>query len=184
MDVERLYPPVHPLLAELEQRANGEGVAGMSRDTGRFLSTIVTAMQATRILEVGTGYGYATLWMALAQPSVGRIWTIDPDVARTDIARSYFKRAAEDDYIEVFNTPALELLENFPHRNLDIVFVAANAAEYGAYLDAIVPMLKLSGLAIFSDALATHGFAERFLSHPALVSALVAGNMAIGARHR
>ena len=132
----------------------------MSRDTGRFLATIVTAMQANRILEVGTGYGYATLWMALAQPSVGRIWTIDPDAAKTDVARSYFRRAAEDDYIEVFNTPALELLENFPHRNLDIVFVAANAAEYDAYLDTIVPMLKLSGLAIFSDALATRGFAR------------------------
>jgi predicted O-methyltransferase YrrM len=180
--VERLFPPVHPLLAEIEQRANGEGVAGLSRETGRFLATIVTAMQANRILEVGTGYGYATLWMALAQPSVGRIWTIDADAARTDVARSYFERAAEGDDIEVFNTPALELLENFPHRNLDIVFVAANAAEYGAYLDLIVPMLKLSGLAIFSGALTTPGFAERFLSHPALVSTILAGNMAIGAR--
>ena len=109
-------------------------------------------MQANRILEVGTAYGYATLWMALAQPSVGRIWTIDSEAARTDVARSYFRRAAEDDYIEVFNTPALELLENFPHRNLDIVFVAANPREYDKYLDATLPMLKLSGLAIFNDA--------------------------------
>ena len=104
----------------------------VSRETGRFLSTIVTAMQANRILEVGTGYGYSTLWMALAQPRVGRIWTIDPDAQRTDVARSYFQRAGEDDYIEVFNTPALELLENFPQRNLDIVFVAANEARVRA----------------------------------------------------
>ena len=99
-------------------------------------------------------------------------------LARTSSARP------RDDYIEVFNTPALELLENFPHRNLDIVFVAANAAEYGAYLDAIVPMLKLSGLAIFSDALATQGFAERFLSHPARGLGARGGQLAIGARHR
>ena len=50
-------------------------------------------MQANRILEVGTGYGYSTLWMALAQPSVGRIWTIDPDAQRTEVARAYFHRA-------------------------------------------------------------------------------------------
>jgi predicted O-methyltransferase YrrM len=124
--VQPPYPPPHPLLAELEQRARDAGMLTISPETGRFLSTIVTAMQANRILEVGTAYGYATLWMALAQPSVGRIWTIDSEAARTDIARSYFRRAAEDDFIEVFNTPALELLENFPHRNLDIVFVAAN----------------------------------------------------------
>lgn len=154
----------------------------ISPEIGRFLATIVTAMQANRILEVGTSYGYATLWMALAQPSVGRIWTVDSDAAHTDIARSYFQRAAEDDYIEVFNTPALELLENFPHRNLDIVFVAANPQEYDKYLEAIVPMLKLSGLAIFNDATAVPGFAERFLAHPALVSTMLPPGIAVGAR--
>ncbi len=70
--------------------------------------------------------------MALAQPRMGRIWTIEADTHRTDVARSYFERAGEDDYIEVFNTPALELLENFPHRNLDIAFVAANEMRVSA----------------------------------------------------
>ena len=179
-----LYPPPHPLLAELEKRAGTDGVPIASRETGRFLATIVTAMQANRILEVGTGYGYATLWMALAQPSAGRIWTIDPDVGRTEVARSYFRRAAEDDYIEVSNTPPLELLENFPQRNLDIVFVAANPTEYDPYLDAIVPMLKLSGLVIFNDCLASRGFAERFLSHPALVATMLPIGIGIGARRQ
>src|SRR5579863_3751257 len=129
-ELEEIHRPPHPVLIELEQQAARDGVPSVSRVTGRFLSTIVTAMQANRILEVGTGYGYATLWMALAQPAVGRIWTIDSDAHRTDVAREYFRRASEDDYIEVFNTPVTELLENFPHRNLDIVFVAADKPEY------------------------------------------------------
>ena len=62
-------------------------------------------MQASRILEIGTAYGYATLWMAFAQPRLGKIWTIEPDAHRTDVALSYFKQAGEDDYIEIFNTP-------------------------------------------------------------------------------
>jgi predicted O-methyltransferase YrrM len=182
--VQPPYPPPHPLLVELEQRSNSDGIPTITRDAGRILSTIVTAMQANRILEVGTGYGYATLWMALAQPSVGRIWTIEPNVKRTDVARSYFRRAAEDDFIEVFNTPALELLENFPHRNLDVVFVAANSGEYGRYLDLIVPMLKLSGLAIFNDALANGDFAARFLTHPALETTILAPGLGLGARRQ
>src|SRR5215472_6585723 len=166
--LEEIHRPPHPVLIELEERGTRDGVASVSRVTGRFLSTIVTAMQANRILEVGTGYGYATLWMALAQPAVGRIWTLDPDVHRTDVAREYFARASEDDYIEVFNTPATELLENFPHRNLDVVFIAANKPEYAHYLELVVPMLKLSGLAIFNDCLSMPEFAERFLRHDAL----------------
>ena len=169
---------------EIEQRARKARVPLVSRVTGRFLATIVTAMQANRILEVGTGYGYATLWMALAQPTMGRIWTIEPDVARTDVARSYFSRAAEDDYIEVFNTPALELLEKFRHRNLDVVFVAGGEKDYGAYLDLVVPMLKLSGLLIFDDCLTMPDFSRRFLTHPSLVATILPLGIAIGARRQ
>jgi len=178
---------VNPLLLELEQQGRKDGVPVISRESGRLLSTLVTAMQASRILEVGTAYGYATLWMALAQPRMGRIWTIDSDAARTDVARAYFRRADEDDYIEVFNTPALELLENFPHRNLDIAFVAANEGEYRAYLELLIPMLKLSGLVIFEHALrAPPEFSEAFLHRPDL-DATVLGlgdGIAIGARRK
>jgi caffeoyl-CoA O-methyltransferase len=173
------------LLLELEQHARKDGVPSVARETGRLLSTLVTAMQANRILEVGTGYGLATLWMALAQPRIGRIWTIEPETRRTEVARSYFERAGEDDYIESFSTPALELLENFPHRNLDIAFVAAGASDYGRYLDLVLPMLKLSGLVIF-DRLrgASAEFRDAFLQRPELDATILSlpDEIAIGAR--
>jgi predicted O-methyltransferase YrrM len=183
-EVDAVHPPPHPLLVEIEGRSDRGRLPLVSRVTGRFLATLVTAMQANRILEVGTGYGYSTLWMALAQPSAGRIWTIDPDLTRTDIARSYFRRAAEDDYIEVINTPALELLENFPHRNLDVVFVDANKSEYPRYLELVVPMLKLSGVVIFDDCLAIPEFARHFLAQPALDATILPLGIGIGARRQ
>ncbi|HEY6327191.1 MAG TPA: class I SAM-dependent methyltransferase, partial [Candidatus Cybelea sp.] len=158
----------NPILLELEQRAHKDGVSIVSRETGRFLSVIVTAMQASRILEVGTSYGYSTLSMALAQPRMGRLWTIEREVTHADVALQYFRRAGEDDYIELFNTPATELLENFPHRNLDVVFIATAPQEYGRYLELVIPMLKLSGLAMFYDCASTESFVRRFLAHPAL----------------
>ena len=181
-ELDAMHPPPNPLLLELERRNAKDDIPVVSRATGRFLSTIVAAMQANRILEVGTGYGYATLWMALAQPRAGKIWTMDPNVHRTDVARTYFERAGEDDYIEVFNTPALELLENFPQRNLDVVFVAAKEADSLEYLQLIVPMLKLSGLAIFDDCLGMPGFAKGFLRHPALDATILPFGLGIGAR--
>lgn len=186
-DLEAAHPEPHPLLLELEQHARKDGVPIVSRDTGRLLSTLVSAMQANRILELGTAYGYSTLWMALAQPRVGKIWTIDSDRTRTGVAISYFKRAGEDDYIEIFNTPALQLLENFPHRNLDIVFIDAAKPEYRQYLDLAIPMLKLSGLIIVDDCLSGGSdFVEAFLHLPALnATILPLGNgTGIGARIR
>ncbi|HTX59074.1 MAG TPA: O-methyltransferase [Verrucomicrobiae bacterium] len=187
--LEATHPHPDPLLLELEQHGRKDGVPVVARDTGRLLSVLVHAMQATRILEIGTAYGYSTLWMALAQPRVGKIWTIDPDMARTDVARSYFERAGEDDYIEIFNTPALQLLENFPHRNLDIAFIDADQGEYEQYLELIVPMLKLSGLVVVDDCLRPEPmreFNEAFLNHPDLdATILPLGNgTGIGARKR
>ena len=200
--LEATHPDPHPLLLELEQHGRKDGVANVSRETGRLLSTLVAAMQANRILEIGTAYGYATLWMALAQPPAGKIWTIDPDYERTEVAMSYFKRAGEDDYIEIIHTPAHELLENFPQRNLDIVFIDANTAEYRTYLDLVVPMLKLSGVVVIdncflggrvpavpkksdkADVVAMRAFNEYFLSHPSLDATILplGDGTGIGAR--
>ncbi len=186
--LEAVHPQPNPALLELEQQARKDGVPIPSRETGRLLSTLVHAMQAGRILEIGTAYGYATLWMAFAQPQLGRIWTIEPDASRSEVALSYFKRAGEDDYIEICNTPALELLENFPHRNLDIVFIGAGNFDYRAYLDCVVPMLKLSGLAIVDGCLLDEmrEFNRYFLTHPELDATILplGGGTGIGARRR
>ena len=180
-------PHPHPLLLELEQYSRKEDAASVERPIGRLLSTLVHAMQANRILEVGTGYGYATLWMALAQPPLGKIWTFDPDTERTDIARSYFARAGEDDYIELVNQPALEVLPIFPQRNMDIAFVDAPAGDYEDYLEHCLPLLKLSGLIIFNGLLGDERldqFNRRFLQHPALDATILplADGLGIGAR--
>jgi predicted O-methyltransferase YrrM len=189
-DQKRYLDAMHPeqptLLLELEQHGRKDGVTIVSRETGRFLSVMVHMMQANRILEIGTGYGYSTLWMALAQPPVGKIWTIDPDSKRTEVALSYFRRAGEDDYITIFNQDALELLENFQQRNLDIVFIDADRAHYREYLDLVIPMLKLSGIVVIDDCLVggLDEFNEYFLAHPDLDATIlpVGNGTGIGAR--
>ena len=182
-------PQPNPLLLELEQYSRKEDVASVERPVGRFLSTLVHAMQANRILEIGTAYGYATLWMALAQPPLGKIWTFDPDIERTNIARSYFARAGEDDNIEIINQPALEVLPIFPQRNMDIVFIDAPASDYNAYLQHCFPLLKLSGLIIFNgllDGTGTDRFNRHFLQQSDLDATIVplGDGLGIGARIR
>jgi predicted O-methyltransferase YrrM len=184
--LDALHPEQLPLLLELEQHGRKDGIPIVSRETGRFLSVMVHMMQANRILEIGTGYGYSTLWMALAQPPLGKIWTIDPNSKRTEIAMSYFQRAGEDDYITIFNQETLELLENFQQRNLDIVFIDADRAHYREYLDLVLPMLKLSGIVVVDDCLVggLDEFNEYFLDHPDLDATIlpIGNGTGIGAR--
>lgn len=205
-DVEEYLNRIHrnpsPLLLELEQQGHSDDIPIVSRETGRLLSTLVHAMQANRVLEIGTAYGYSTLWMALALPPAGHIWTIDPDRARTDIALDYLKRAGKEEAVDIINQPALEVLKTFPVRNLDIVFIDALKEEYEGYLELCVPLLKRSGLVIVDNLLwsgraaaepkpddsastkAIREFNRVFLSHPQLDATIIplGDGTGIGAR--
>lgn len=193
-------PPA--LLVELEELGHKDGIPILDRASGRLLSTLVHCMQANRILEIGTAYGYSTLWMALAMPPAGRLFTIDPDRKRTAIARGFFERAGIADKIDITNQPAAEVLESFTHRNLDIVFLDANKEQYPEYLDLCVPLLKRSGLMIVDNLLwggkaaaapqdsdpestrAIRRFNDLFLRHPQLDATIlpVGDGVGIGAR--
>jgi len=200
--LEDLHQAPHPLLLELEQLGHAENIPIVSRETGRLLSTLVRCMQANRVLEIGTAYGFSTLWMALALPPAGRIWTIDPDRERTKIAHGFWKRAGKADAIEVINQPALEVLPTFPVRNLDIIFIDAIKTEYAEYLEASVPLLKRSGLVVVDNLLwsgraavepspkdsedtkAIRAFNKIFLNHPQLDATIIplGDGTGIGAR--
>ena len=200
--LRRLHRNPPPLLLELEQHGRADEIPIVDRETGRLLSTLVHAMQANRILEIGTAYGYSTLWMALAMPPAGHIWTIDPDVERTEVAIEFLRRAGKFDDVSVMNQPALEILPTFPVRNLDIVFIDAIKTEYAQYLDLVVPLLKRSGLVIVDNLLwdgrsaaepaaddsasttAIREFNRIFLNHPQLDATIVpvGDGVGIGAR--
>jgi predicted O-methyltransferase YrrM len=189
--LNRLHRSPAPLLLELEQHGKADDIPIVDRETGRMLSVLVHAMQANRILEIGTAYGYSTLWMALAMPPAGRIWTIDPDPERTEIAAESLRRADKFDMIEIINQPALEVLPTFPVRNLDIIFIDAVKTEYEEYLDLAIPLLKRSGLVIVDNLLwsgksgaepaagdsdstkAIREFNRTFLNHPQLDATIV-----------
>jgi predicted O-methyltransferase YrrM len=158
--LSRLHRAPNPLLLELEQIGKRDNIPIVLREVGQLLSTLVHAMQANRILEIGTAYGYSTLWMALALPPAGKIWTIDPDRELTDVARGFLERAEKSDAVEIINQPATEVLNAFSQRNFDIIFIDALKEEYEQYLELSIPLLKLSGLLVV-DNLLWHGRAAQ-----------------------
>jgi predicted O-methyltransferase YrrM len=200
--LSRLHREPSALLLECEQQGTYDGIPIVDRAVGRMLSVLVHCMQANRILEIGTAYGYSTLWMALALPPAGHIWTIDPDSERTQIAASYLERAGKLDVVEIVNQPALEFLPSFYQRNLDIVFLDAVKTEYEAYLELCVPMLKRSGLIVVdnllwggtaadeptardsADVKAIRAFSKTFINHPQLDATIIpiGDGLGIGAR--
>jgi caffeoyl-CoA O-methyltransferase len=145
----------HPTLRRIEEAARPEGIPIVDRASGRVLQALAAGRR--RIVEVGTAYGYSTLWMALGQPADGRIVTIDPDAARTALARGFWREAGiPDERIEVVQARALEAFETDDPRltgPFDLAFVDALKPEYPAYLEALVPRLAPGALVVADNVL-------------------------------
>jgi predicted O-methyltransferase YrrM len=153
--IESLAAPPHPVLLAIEEAARPEHVPIVDRDTGRVLAVLAAGRR--RIVEVGTAFGYSTLWMAFGQPADGTIVTIDPNRTRTDQAREWWRAAGiAEERIGVISDRALEAFAA-GHRALagpfDMAFIDALKPEYPAYLAAIVPRLAPGALVVADNVL-------------------------------
>ena len=137
--IESIAADLPPALAAIEAAAQPKGIPIVDRDAGRVLSVLAGGRR--RIVEVGTAYGFSTLWLSLGQPADGTIVTIDPDTERTDLARSWWRQAGiSDERITVVTAKALEAFERSDPAlagPFDLAFIDALKPEYGAYLDAL-----------------------------------------------
>jgi predicted O-methyltransferase YrrM len=153
--IESIAEPVHPALAAIEAAAEPERIPILDRESGRVLAVLTAGRR--RICEIGTAYGYSTLWMALAQGHGGSIVTIDPDRERTDIARGFWRQAGiAVGRITVVNEKALDAFAaNDPALAgpFDLAFIDALKGEYRAYLEALVPRLIQGALVVADNVL-------------------------------
>jgi caffeoyl-CoA O-methyltransferase len=153
--IESLARPLSPALAAIEAAAQPDGIPIVDRATGRVLSALAAGRR--RIVEVGTAYGYSTLWLALGQPRDGTIVTIDPDRSRTDQARGWWRQAGIDDArITVLTAPALDAFaadEPALAGPFDLAFIDALKPEYGGYLEVLVPRLAPGALVLADNVL-------------------------------
>ncbi len=138
--IESIAADLPPALAAIETAARPMGIPIVDREAGRVLSVLAGGRR--RIVEVGTAYGFSTLWLALGQPADGTIVTIDPDAERTDLARGWWRDAGiPEERITVLTAKALEAFANGDPAlagPFDLAFIDALKPEYGAYLDALI----------------------------------------------
>lgn len=69
--------------------------------TGQLMSLLVKEAKARTIVEIGTSYGYSTLWLADAARSTGgRVVTLDLDPEKQNYARSQLQKAGLQDFVD------------------------------------------------------------------------------------
>lgn len=129
----------------------------ISADEGAFLAFLVKMTGAKRILEIGTFTGYSALAMALAMPEHGRIVACDVSEEWTSIARDYWQEAGVANKIDLRIAPALEttrqLIGQGAAGTFDLAFVDADKANYDAYYEACLTLVREGGLIVLDNML-------------------------------
>lgn len=83
----------HPVLFEMEEFARLRNFPIVNRLVGIFLKAQASMINAKRVFEFGSGYGYSAYWFAQAVGSDGRVICSDSDTANCDRAETYLSTA-------------------------------------------------------------------------------------------
>jgi predicted O-methyltransferase YrrM len=83
----------------------------VGRATGTLLNLLAREAGARRILEVGSSFGYSTVWLAEAARAVhGKVISLELKRAKTEYATAQLARAGLADFVEFRVADALESL--------------------------------------------------------------------------
>lgn len=150
------------LLTELEQfgQQNDAAIAGrprrmlnITRDTGEFLSVLVAATNAQRVLEIGTSNGYSTLWLAQAVQRIGgHVTTVELSEFKREMAARNFERSGLSGVITQHRGDAGRLLESLNDACFDLIFLDSKRSDYGHWWPDIQRVLAKGGLLVVDNA--------------------------------
>lgn len=83
----------HPVLTEMEEEAENNNFPIIGRLVGTFIETMARAINAKRIFEFGSGYGYSAYWFAKAVGEKGTVICSDGDLINKEKAEQYLSSA-------------------------------------------------------------------------------------------
>lgn len=127
-------------------------------NTGRALQLLTRLHAPQRILELGTLFGYSTIYLARGLAHDGRITTVESDPRFAEIARANLSEAGVDHRVEVIVADARNHLEGLHDGSFDMILVDADKRSYPYYISRATELLRPGGLLIVDDALARGDF--------------------------
>jgi predicted O-methyltransferase YrrM len=169
-------------------RTQRSGSLSVPFEDGRLLRILAESLGATRVVEIGTSYGYSGLWLALGlRGTNGRLTTFEIDERRQARARVNFERAGVLSSIDLVLGDAHALVSRVKGP-VDMVFSDADKEGYLDYLQKLVPVLRPGGLFVTHNMdMATPEYLKAISTDAALDSTLVSagsGQIAVTLKKR
>lgn len=120
----------------------------VGEDAGYFLYHLAIGCQSRHILEIGTSYGYSTLFLASAAQKVGgKVTTIELSPKKQNYAKKMIARAGLEEYVDWHLGDALDIIEQ-QNTPFDLVFLDIWKELYVPCLDRFYPKLSQNSVIV------------------------------------
>jgi caffeoyl-CoA O-methyltransferase len=134
------------ILEAIDEARQGRRYANVSTADGRLLRQVTEAVNAKRVVELGTSTGESGLWFAMAlRKTGGHLYTHDIDPGRISVARENFKRGGVENLITIVEGDAHQTATKNTDP-IDVLFIDAEKEGYDAYLKELLPYVRPGGL--------------------------------------
>ncbi|HEX8098681.1 MAG TPA: O-methyltransferase [Actinomycetota bacterium] len=141
-----------PVLLEMENHARERNFPIVGRLVGVVLEILARSIDAKRIFELGSGYGYSAYWFSRAVGEDGEIQMTDGDAENERKAADYLGRAGLDKPTRFHVGDAVHTLQE-TEGSFDIVFNDIDKWEYPAAWAAARDRIRPGGLYICDNTL-------------------------------
>ncbi len=139
-----------PLLAEMLEYGQERDFPLIGPEVGRFLYQLALLMNATRIFEMGSGFGYSAIWFARALPEDGEIFLTDGEAENMNKAREFLARDGQDQKAVFLTGYAQDLLQTVPG-SFDILFCDVDKEQYPEVLELARQRLRVGGALVIDN---------------------------------
>jgi len=143
------------LLAEIENESElrDDIQPSVEPELGKFLGLLVRLTKADKILEIGSGIGYSTIWLAEAVKNTdGKVVTIDNHERTQKELIQNIKNAGLGKWIEIKHGNAEDIVPSLSG-SWDIIFQDGGKYLYPLIYEQIVNLTRTGGLIIADDTL-------------------------------
>jgi predicted O-methyltransferase YrrM len=98
---------------EVGMKRRDEFLLSVGVETAIFLNTLAKSARSKTILEIGTSYGYSTIWLAeAARTNGGKVITLENNPEKAKYAQQHLQEAGLSDFVEFRVGDALESIDN------------------------------------------------------------------------
>ena len=155
------FIPEDTHLANAREKSNELGLNPIGQGVGALLKFLASTIDASNVVEIGTGTGVSGLWLFRGMNSAGVLTSIDSDQERQRAAKEIFSDAGiATNKIRLIAGRAIEVVGKLTDNAYDLMFINGDKLEYETLFEQSLRLLRPGGLLVFHNILGDSNAAD------------------------